>query len=135
MQLKLIANQLKLVQVFAQILAEDSQSEGGDVSQRAGGDPGRDRTGRVPEGDGTAVSPNRQVRVQSPFPGGRARALLLEQRVHYVVDFGELADHSADHVPVAVPQLEDALEQDYPRTHLQRAQALHGDEPEALRRV
>lgn len=122
-------------QVFAQVLAEDSQSEGGDVSQRTGGDPGRDRTGRVPKGDGTAVPPDRQVRVQSALPGGRACALLLEQRVHYVVDFGELAGHSADHVPVAVPQLEDALEQDDPRAHLQRAQALHGDEPEALRRV
>lgn len=37
------------------ILAEDTFAEGSDVPQRNGGDPGRDRTGRVPEDHGPAV--------------------------------------------------------------------------------
>lgn len=69
------------------------------------------------------------------LPGRRTRALLLEQRLHHVADNGELVGDSAHHVPVAVQQLEDALEQDDPRSDLQRHQAVYGDESQAVRRV
>ncbi|EDS41109.1 serine/threonine protein phosphatase 2A [Culex quinquefasciatus] len=69
---------------------------------------------------------------KSALPGGRAGAVLLEQRVHHVVDIGKLQGHSADHVPGAQHQLQTALEQNDPRADLQRDQAVHGDEPEAV---
>lgn len=53
----------------SQVLAQDSQSEGGDVPQRAGGDPGRDRAVRVREGHGAALPSAGQVCVQSSLPG------------------------------------------------------------------
>lgn len=56
----------------SQVLAQDSQSEGGDVPQRAGGDPGRDRAVRVREGDGAALPSAGQVCVQSALSGERS---------------------------------------------------------------
>ncbi|EDW44659.1 GM15281 [Drosophila sechellia] len=66
---------------------------------------------------------------------GRACAVLLEQRVHYVADIGQLGVDITHHVPSAQSQLKDALEQDHPRSDLQCTQAVHGDESAAFRRV
>ena len=55
----------------AEVLAEDVQSEGGDVPGRAGGDPRRDRAHSVPEDHGPAVQGHRQMCLQPTLPGER----------------------------------------------------------------
>ena len=67
--------------------------------------------------------------------GGRAGALLLEQRVHHVSDRGEQQRCAAHHVPIALPHLEGALEPDDRRARLQRPQDVHGAQQQALRRA
>lgn len=57
----------------AEVLAEDSQSKGGDVPERAGGDPGRHRALGVRQSPGAALQTARQVCVQPTLPGNRTR--------------------------------------------------------------
>lgn len=54
---------------FIKVLAKDSQSKRGDVSQRTGGDTGRHRAFRVCEGHGAPLPSARQVCVQPAFSG------------------------------------------------------------------
>lgn len=68
-------------------------------------------------------------------PGGGARAVLLEQRVHNVSNIGQREPHPPHHVPLSLSQHQESLEQDHTRARVQRAQAVHGDEPKAVRRV
>ncbi len=75
------------------------------------------------------------MRLQPPLPSGRAGPVLLEQRVHHESDRRQRHRHPAHHVSGPLQEHQVPLEQDHPRPHLQCAQALHGDEPEALRRV
>ena len=83
----------------------------GDVFERVGGDSGRDGAGRVHQGDGAAVPAAGALRVQPPLPGGRARPLLLEQRVHHESDQRQRLGHPAHHVPRPLQELQISLEQ------------------------
>mmetsp|Transcript_12878 Transcript_12878/g.32094 ORF Transcript_12878/g.32094 Transcript_12878/m.32094 type:complete len:221 (-) Transcript_12878:102-764(-) len=72
---------------------------------------------------------------QPALPGGGARALPVEQRVHRLA-------HRAEPQPGAPPRLRGAVHQQpltlelhRPRPHVQRRQALHGDGRQALRGV
>lgn len=107
----------------------------GDVSERARRNPGRYRTGRIPESDGPPLQAALKMRQLPPLSGGRAGAVLLEQRVRHVSRLGEHDGDLARRLSQPLPQLQDALEQDHPRPHLQRAQAVYGDQPEAVRRM
>ena len=62
------------------------------------------------------------------FLGGRAGAVLLEQRVHHVSDRGKQPGHHANHVPRSVSHLQGALEPDHRGSRLQRPQNIHGNE-------
>lgn len=59
----------------------------------------------------------------------------MEQRVHNVPNIGQRDSHPAHNVPVPVPEHEESLEQDHTRAGVQRAQAVYGNESEAVRRV
>lgn len=99
-------------------MAEDSQSERGDVPQRARGDTGCDRAGRIPESDGAAFQAARQMCQFAAFPSGRTGAVLLEQRVRDVSGVGECGgDHSVD-VSQSVQELEEPLEQNDPWAYI-----------------
>jgi len=52
-----------------QVLAEGAQSQGGDVPERARGDPGCHRARRVHQGHGAALQDTRQVCLQSTLSG------------------------------------------------------------------
>lgn len=66
-----------------QILAKDSQSKRSHVLKRIRRNIRRHRTFRVCENHGAPVPAAGQVRLQPALPGGRASAVLLEQRVHH----------------------------------------------------
>lgn len=118
----------------AQVLAQDVQPKRGYVSGRNRRGARRDRTLPVHPHPGAAVPPDRALRLQPALPGGRARPLLLEQRVHHVADGGEQPRHHAHHVPRPLPHLQGALEPDHRGSGVQRAQDVHGDELETVRR-
>lgn len=67
--------------------------------------------------------------------GCRACSLLLEQRVHHVSDKRQRCRDSTDHVSSIVSKQQESLEQNHPWAHLQRFEAVHGDEPETVRRL
>lgn len=75
------------------------------------------------------------MRIESALPGGRTSALLLEQRIHYVADCGKFQSDSAHYVSFAVQKFKDTLEQNHSRSDIQCAEAVHGDEQQAVRRV
>lgn len=54
---------------LAEVLAENTQSQGGDVLKRAGRDPGCDRAVRVCESHGALVQAAGQVCLQPTLPG------------------------------------------------------------------
>jgi hypothetical protein len=70
------------------------------------------------------------------FPlGGRAGSVFLEQRVHNVTDGREQSRHNANNVPCTVSHLQRTLEPNHSRARLQRAQDLHGNEFQVIRRT
>lgn len=73
------------------------------------------------------------MRQFAPFPSGRTSAILLEQWVRDVAGSGKCIRDLAPDVPQPVQELEKPLEQDNTRSNLQLPQAVHGDEPEAVR--
>lgn len=67
--------------------------------------------------------------------GGWTSALFLEQRIHTVADGGEQPGDHADNVPGAVPHEQGTLEPHHRDARLQRAEDVHGDELETVRRA
>ncbi|KAI4469117.1 hypothetical protein MML48_2g00000677 [Holotrichia oblita] len=131
-----------------QVLAEDVQPEGGHVPRRDRGGARRHRTVAVHPHTGAALSTDSEVRLESTFSnriiyltrlcavtvaGRRESAILLEQRVHNVVNGREQSRHNANYVPCAVPYIEGALESNDSSVGLQRAQDVYGDELETVR--
>lgn len=122
-------------QKLTEILAENAQSQRSDVSERIGRDFGCHRTGRISKSHGTAVPTNIKVCVKPAFPSGRTSAVLLEQRVHYVVDTREFTGYIADYDAVTVSEFDNTLEQDDTRIDIQRAEVIYGIESHVVQRV